>query len=446
MTDYPLPPAIVLGCLLAVSASAQQPRPVRIISQKDEIHQDAKISPDGAFVAFKVSGRLGVVDIAGTTETTIYTGSPGEFVWSRSSASLFVADGDRILAVPRSGATPTPLVQLGGQTLSVWDVDGQNALLYCTRKDPSTNDYFVFELAASGSSAPRDLISSKNQLSHVRVDPSGAYLLYRSTGTAPFDPSEYWRADRDGTNRINLAGGTVGSSVQNGDWLDAGDTALFAGPDASGIPTVQRILRASRTVEPLTSLVTSRFPTVSPNRDWIVFAAIDGPGNGPGVMPPTGGGVVFLAPGTGYVYSGSPTIDTAARHVVWSASRFGSGEKDKLFRVDLDREMRVHPRVELGKTFQLELPAATNEIGVIFLGNLGPAPFGLPGVQYPFYLDASFAILTIARGSASAPVSIALPVPNVPALSGVRIWFQGMRWDPVAQVGDFTRHGVFTIF
>src|SRR5690606_25467052 len=171
----------------------------------------------------------------------------------------------------------------------------------------------------------------------------------------------------------------------------------------------------------------------------------DGPGNGPGIMPVEGGGVIWLYHGVPFSYTGAPTIDAAGKSVVFSAARRTVTENPRLWRVDLDGEMRVYPRAEIGKPLVFELPAFANEVGVIFLG-LNSPPFTLPGVSFDFNLGPAFAILLIAQGNASGKISTAVPLPFDPALQGLRIEFQGMRWDPLQQSGEFTRHGSFTIF
>lgn len=439
--------ALVATILLVPLARAQPQRLPRNIAVDAAVHRDAKVSPDGSFAAYLLPTKLGVVPIVGGTATAPAGNVVAtSLLWSPDSATIYYTAGTGVFSVPRAGGTPVQLAQHAtSSSVLLWSITPSGSLLFGTRFDPAQRRYYLFDVSSSGSRAPRDLINTQDIVANVQVDPSGAFLLFSTQGTQPFDPITLWRTAIDGTNPIDLAGGPIGTFLSNPRWLDNGDNAVFGGLDAGSSLQILHVSRATQSVVPLTSFSPHQRTSVSRNGDWIVFEAVDGVGgNGPAIMPTAGGGLVYLYTGQPYTYTGGTSISDDGSTVVISAARQGMTENARVFRYDLDGEMRVHPRAVLGGPLHFDLPAAGNEVGVIFLGNRGTS-FPLPPVQFDFQLDVSFAILAIAQGGAT-PIRATLPLPLVPGLRGLRVYYQGMRWDPALQQGEFTRYGVFTIF
>jgi hypothetical protein len=436
----------MLAAALLSSVVCTQQRPAVDLSVKAQAHQTVQISPDGQFVAYRTAQKLALVDILGAQERIVATGTNlDSFLWSPTSQKLFFVDGNDVLSVGRFGGTPLRIATFVNQTVWIWDTDSPGTALVGTHYDPATRVYHLFTVDTSGTKTPVDLITSQDTLREAAVDPSDQFIVYRQQGTQPFDPVSFWRIDANGANPIDLAGGSVGIVATSPHWVDNGDTIVFSGLDAGGQPQVMRLSRTTQLLEPLTARSIHQKVGVSADGSWIIFEAVDGVGgNGPAIMPTTGGGLVYLFTGQGYQYSGPPTIDDSSTHAVWGGARFGQPEAPKPWRVDLDDEMRVHPRAEIGRIVRFDLPAAANEFGVIFLGIRSPG-VNLPNVSWDFNMGPGFLILIIGQGGVS-PVSIALPLPNMPVLRGLRVDFQGLRWDPVAQVGEFTRWGALSIF
>jgi hypothetical protein len=442
-------PLIGVTLLLGAGAAAQ-PRPVQIISRSAEIHRAAAISPDGTLVAFAGSGRIGAVDIGGAADRTLVSSATlGTFVWAADSTGVFFVDGTAVKFVGRNGGNPVTLSTPAGSAVWLWDVSPDNRVLYGTRYDPGPMMFHLFTLGTSGTSSAMDRLSSFDSISDVRLDPSRAYLLFRSAPNMPAAMVSYWRVDVDGRNPIDLFGQPVGTFGASGRWLDAGDTIVFDGV----IPGVGlQLLRLNRTrqlLEPMTSFSAHQRANLAGDQSWLVLESVDGiGGNSPGLLPPDGGAVVQLSFGTAYQYTSSPTIDAQGRFVVFSASRMlpmGS-ENAKIFKITLDRELRIHPRAEIGRAVSMELPVASNEWGLIMLsGGMSTTPFTIPGIADEFWLDASFSILQLAPPTGGL-VTFQLPIPAIPQLRGIRLFTQGARVNPTTTTGDFGRLTVFTIF
>lgn len=441
-------PSTRLALLLALApALVGQQRSVTNISGSGSACQEARISPDGQFVAYRVSGKLVTVRTVGSAEITLLSSATiSSFLWSPAGSTVYVVDGNQILAIPRTGGGAVTVGTVPGQSVWLWEVEDTGATLFGTRYDPATMRYHVFSLPASGAQPHQDLFDSQDELTELRVDVTGQFLLYLQRPVVPFAPASLMRANVDGSNQIDMLGAPVGVVAQGPEWVDAGDTAVVVSSTPQASLQLLRIDRLTQTAEPLTWAFVHQRPTLSPDRRWIVMEAVDGVGgNGPALLPVEGGGEILLHTGTQYSYAGYPAADGLGDHVVWSALRPALSEPARVFRVDLDGEMRVYPRAEIGRVLNFELPCPPSEVGAILLGQRS-APFTLNGIQYDYDLGPNFAILALAPGSATQPISYALPLPNAPVLQGLVIDFQGLRWDPVQQSGEWTRSGRFPIF
>lgn len=433
--------------VLAAGAVAQQ-RPITDLSGNSSACQNAKVSPDGQFVAYRTGNRLVTVRSAGSAEITLTSSTGlGSFLWSAAGTTVFAVDGNNVLGFARTGGGGVTLATIPGNSIALWAADPAGAFLIGTRYVAATSRYHVFRLATSGAQPHQDLFDSQDELGDFAIDATGQFLVYLQRPVTPFAAYSLMRAHVDGTNRSDMLGAPLGTVAQGPMWIDAGDRVVVVAVTAMGSLQLLRVDRRTQTADTLTWNFVHQRPTVSPDGRWIVMESIDGVGgNGPALLPVEGGGEVLLHTGERYAYAGSARADGAGQHVVWSASRTRLGEPARVFRADLDGEMRVYPRAVVGTTLTFELPCASSEVGAILLGQRS-APFTLNGIAWQYDLGANFAIIALAAGGGpQAPITVQLPLPNAPVLQGLAIDFQGLRWDPVAQSGEWTRSGRFSIF
>lgn len=437
--------AIVGLAALALPGHAQQ-RALIDLSPGLAEHRDAVVSPNGLWIAYRSGNQLGVMTIGGQNPVNVYQGAvSGGFVWATSSASLLLADSGTIYSTPRTGPSLTTLASFANQSVTIWDLDALGTKLYCTRYNPSNSTYTAFELATSGGSPARELFSTQDEVFGLRIDPSGRYVFHLQRAPAPFSPIAGFRTDLNTTTTAAFGPSSLGTVVRDPDWLDAGDNVAVTAQDPVGRLSVVRIERIAQRMVPLSSGTLHQRTSVSPDRRWILCESVDGlGGNGPALFSNDGGGEILLYTREPFAWYGSLSMDAGSRYVVFSARRVNTTENARIFRLDLDREMRASPYVAIGFPIALELPATANELGVIFLGQR-QAPFTLFAIDHDFDLGANFAILTIALGGTS-PITTTLPIPNDPLFAGLTIDFQGFRYDGVSSAAQFTRSGRFYIF
>ena len=438
---------IAAGLTVTTGATAQQ-RPLLDLSTTSVACQDASISPDGQFVAYRAGGTLTVDRVGGGAAQVVVTSTNlGPFLWSPAGGTLYVLDGSQVVAASRSGAGATNLGVVPGQSVWLWDVDSTNGFLLGTRFDPSTQEYHVFRMATSGGQAPVDLLTSQDELSDVDLDPTDSFLLYLQRGTYPFAPYSLMRSAVDGTGATDMLGSPIGVVAQGPHWIDGGDRAVLVGPTAIGSLQLLRIDRISQTATPLTWAFVHQRPTVSADGAWVVLAAVDGVGGtGPAMVPIEGGGEVLLHTAEAFGYAGSPNLDSRGTAVVFSARRASNpGENARAFQLDLDGELRVHPRAEIGGVVLFDLPCSSSELGAVLLGQRS-LPVTLGGIAFDYDLGPAFAILGIGAGRSSGPLTFPLPIPFAASLQGLVVDFQGLRYSPGAQSGEWTRSGRLPIF
>jgi hypothetical protein len=437
--------SFVLAVALCAASLVAQQRPVIDVSPAAQAHSAAKISPDGLNIAFRAGNNLSVVDSTGRSSRVLVSGSNlGTFIWSPLSLTVFLVDGNQISAASIRGGT-TSLATVPGQSVEIFDVDSTGAMLYGVRYDPAATTYHVFSLT-TGTGALTDLIASMDRLGDVHVDPTDTWILYTQQGTAPFSPVSLLRAQVDGQNISDLLGTPVGMNVEGPDWVDAGDTAVCGVALPASGPQIVRIDGRTQTMTQLTNGGVHRNPIVSADRNWVVCEAVDGVGgNGPTLVPTNGSSGVHLFARQPYTYTGAPTIDASSSTVVFSAQRRDRPtEMAKLWRIDLDGEIRVTPRAEINSVITFSVPTSTGEVAALFLGQRGNG-FTLPGINYEFVLGAAAPLIAFGPGS-NGSWDFTLPLPNLPFLQGLRIDFQGFRVDPGTNVAEFTRFGGLSIY
>ncbi|MGA0061066.1 MAG: hypothetical protein ACO3RU_15925 [Planctomycetota bacterium] len=451
MTLSPTISSFALTAATAVLASAPTPaqqRPLVDLSTTSVACQDASISPDGQFVAYRSGGSLTVDRTGGGAAQVVVTSSNlGPFLWSPAGGTLYVLDGNQVVAASRSGGGATNLGIVPGQSVWLWDVDSTNSFLLGTRFDPATSEYHIFRMATSGGQAPIDLVTSQDELSDVDVDPTDAWLLYLQRAPVPFAPYSLMRSAVDGSGATDMRGAPIGLVAQGPRWIDGGDRAVLVGPTPLGSLQLLRIDRLTQSSTPLTWAFVHQRPTVSADGSWVVLAAVDGVGGtGPALVPVEGGGEVLLYTGEGFSYAGSPRLDGRGTAVVFSARRGSQpGENARALKLELDGELRVHPRAEIGGVVLFDLPCSSTEFGAVLLGQRS-APVTLAGIAFDYDLGPSFAILGLGAGRSSGPLTFPLPIPFAASLQGLVIDFQGLRYSPGAQSGEWTRSGRLPIF
>ena len=446
-----------LALLVAGVLPAQQA--LTPLTSSDDHHQDAAISPDGLQVVFKVGlGKIGRVSTRTGVESILVSSSQNDLfhvLWARNSLDLYYVQGNRVRSVSRSGGNPLILATLQGTSLRIWDVDPTGRTIVGSRRDAGLDH--IFTLDTSGLFLPQDIVESPNVLDDIHVDPSGAVILYRSWPALPFANKEYYRADLDGGNQTLLHMTFFGDSAA---WTDAGQTFAMTTLTPTEPPTLGLArVGPSGILELLTDAdAVARRSTVSADTRWILFEAINPQGGGvnPAVMPGMGGGAVMLARGQNLIFnSGSLTGGLSMDHdnllVAFSANRADiAGDPDQIYAVALDREIRVYPRVEVGKSLWIELPLELDELGFLALSTgveLG-TPLTLVGVSGALELlsgPGEIAIVLSGAGTGTEPLSAQFDVPNDPTLIGQEFYFQGLRL-PVSGPGAFTHWGWFTVF
>ena len=167
-------------------------------------------------------------------------------------------------------------------------------------------------------------------------------------------------------------------------------------------------------------------------------------------MPVDGGGVLMLTPGQGLRMNNGNLIrglsmDRQEKLVAFSAET--AGGEDQIYTVELDREIRVYPKLETGKPFNIELDLQANELGAVGaspgLSQVGP--FTLPRFSGQYDLDIQNNVLATVLLGFGQTTTVTINIPNDPALIGLRFYYQGVRLTG-ANSGAFTRWGYYQVF
>ena len=444
--------AAVAAVLLSSPAAFGQLRGFTKITATAEPHLDPQISPDGSTIAFRGSGKIGSVGFLGGPEGAMAVGNNlGDFVWSPNSSGIYYMDGVDLTFVAKSGGNGLRLTALPGQQHRLWCVDSQDNKVWGTRFEPSTNTYHIFTASTSGA-ASVDIVSSSTVLDQVRLDPSETRIVYREALPVPFAPAEVWSANADGTNPVSLTGGTVARSIDHLDWVDGGQTVAFTlQSQNTGQVQLGRLATAasSTSIDPLIDMLTEGFLThrnmaVSADKEWLVHHCqytASATSTTVAILPSTGGGRILLArDNKAYILHGPPTIDAANARIAFAASfpvsDGGVPAPPQIYTGSLDRELRIEPRAELGQSFSVTMPIATNEVGAVFIAAGEAPPLVLPGFAGGLAVNVPLTLMN--GGSSSGELTAALAVPNITSLVGQVLFFQGLRVISLSQ-GDFTR-------
>lgn len=437
--------ALVAASLFATVADAQ--RGVVQITSAVEVHQEAKISPDGQTIAFRGPSKIGVVTFAGVGEAPLVSSSSlGGFLWAPNSSGLYYLDGSDLKFIARSGGSATLLRSLTGQRVQLWAVDHTDSVLFGTRYDPATQASSIWSIPTTGGVAATDIVTSQDTFDQIQVDPSDSRIVYRQYGSAPFSPIEIFSADLSGKNISSLTGGTVTSSPEYPEWVDAGQSIAFTvqSPNTNR-KQVGRIGPASTQIVLLTDGVEAkRLTAVSRNYAWVLMQAQIPTGYSPAILPTAGGGLIlFGEPGHTYALQGQPSMDANGNRMVFAASL--DGAPAQVFGVTLQRELRITPRAETGNSFGITLPVASGEAGAVLLaGGFTTNPLAIPGIAGNFELDPTILLTVVSGSSATGALMATIPVPNNPWLIGQQLYLQGARITGLG--GDLTSRVYVPIF
>ncbi|MEM7204537.1 MAG: hypothetical protein AAF628_30045 [Planctomycetota bacterium] len=438
-------PVVVLACS-AATLCAQ--RSVMQLTTMAQVHQDAKISPDGGRVAFRGSGgSISVVDWLGGAEVPIAVGiNIGSFLWSPRSSGVYFVENNSLRFASVAGGSPTTLAILPGNQVQLWCVDSADFTVYGTRFEPTNNWYTVFTINTTGAGF-RDIVTDPNNfLDEVRLDPTETRIVYRAQFAGlPFADRDYISANVDGTMGVSLTGGPIPGNPEFADWVDGGTTIALTMLSGAR-PHIARVSTGLAPQFVTDGSQVRRRTVVSPDRRWIAFEAQWERGLGPAVIPSEGGGLVVLSQedDVNYIMQAPPSVSEDGNRIAFSASV--SGGLTQVYGVELDRELRIFPRVERGGVVTVELPVTTSEIGALFVsGGLGATPFPFPGYSGEFAINPFVMFTLFAASSTTGAITVSFPVPNAPALVGGSVYFQGLRFVSLNR-GDFTRVAEALVF
>lgn len=440
----PTSAAFLAVCALAAAPAAQ--RGVTAITSKAEVHRDPRISPDGALVAFRGPGKIGVVGINGGAEGVLVKApNLGDFLWAPTGSGIYFVEADQVKFVSRTGGSPRLVAKIPGQQHRIFAVDAKDGFVYGVRFDPTGRRYALFRQDTAGRQKSVDLVFSSLLMDELALDPSQTRILVRESPRSPFPPREYVSVDLQGKNRKSLTGKPILGQIQSGDWIDAGRSIAFT--MISSTSNTWQIASVGPSSTSITMLTEGndfhRRSVVSANRRWIVFEGT----TTVGILPVRGGGEILLSDdGKTYVLLGPPSIDAAGKTVVFAATILGGSNLGQVYKVSLDRELHITPRAEIGKSFGVEMPIAPKEVGAVFVGiQRAKSPIRLAGVRAAFWIDPSAMADVVVGSGGGGKLSVTLPVPANPWLQGRHLLFQGVRLI-AGSGGDFTRVADVRIF
>lgn len=468
-------PKIAIPLLLAMAASLPSQRGIRTLTPALSAVSDAQLSPDGSRVAFRYTeGNKVGVGVVGTgtnpKPSKLYASTRfANFFWSPSNNGLYFAEGRdssnsaELAFVDANNSSLRSIRKISGNEVRVLAMDAAGIWCYGTRR--SVNDYSIFRVRTDGTTAPQDVVAAKGiYYDNVVVDRSGSKLAYTEQGSGlPHAPIEVRVADVDGQNQVGVSGGALPRSganlfqPRNLCWLDAGQTLVFSAIDQTIFRGGIFRLAVGGNGDPVAltgGAQNFRLSCVSGDGRWIVAAATSKFGHeAPMLIPTTGGGRVMLEHAKPQVIAGAPSIDFLSTKVAFCGYEQVPNGSPQVQLIELDRELRVLPRCEVGANMSFSVPPLMKgERGIIFAGvdlldpdTLSPRPeIQLPGMLGKISLDP-IVLLPLVAGvgdGSNNPLSLQVTVPAVSGLSGTTIYLQTMRVDTTSSStqGDFGRY------
>lgn len=448
---------VCVGSGLAGVLMAQQRTIVPITSTPEE-HLGAVISPSGAFAAFRGPDKIAAVAYGGGPEIVLATGrNLGTFVWAPDSRGIYFLDGADLKSVSVAGGAATTILTLPETNHVLCDVKDDGTRLYgvwfyVRTSGTPAREWHVFSVRTDGSAQPATLIRSVLTIDGVRLSPDETQMAYREYDPTPFQPIDLVVAGADGTNRQSLTNNQGMQISVSAPWWEGDASALlFARTDpAISRQVVERLQISTRTITPLTYPTRARNLSVAPVGGFVLYEGFWQQGQvwTPVMVSPRGGGHVFLDPSRPIVFRGTPLADANRGDQVVFSGNLAGATTSQVLKVELARELRIEPRIEVGRTFQIELAVGTTEIGAVFLaGAISSTPLTLPGLAGAFWLDpTSLVSVLVGIGDGQAPLRTQIAVPNVTFLVRKAMYAQGVRFLDFTPRGDFTRWAELPIF
>ena len=445
------------GSGLAGVAVAQQRSIVPITSTNEE-HVGAVVSPSGTFVAFRGPDKIAAVAYSGGQEIVLTTGrNLGTFLWAPDSRGIYFLDGPDLKFVSVAGGAATTLLRLPETNHVLCDIKNDDTLLYgvwfyVRTSGTPVREWHVFSVRTDGAAQPATLVRSVLTIDSVRLSPDETLMAYREFDPTPFQPIDLVVAAADGTNPQSLTnsqGLQIGVSAPW--WEGDASAVLFARTDpAISRQVVERLQISNQTLTPLTFPTRARNLSVAPVGGFVLYEGFWQQGQvwTPVVVPPRGGGHVFLDPSRPIVFRGAPQADAnVGDRIVFSGDLAGA-TASQVLKVELARELRIEPRIEVGRSFQIELAVGAAETGAVFLaGGISSTPLTLAGLAGAFWLDpTSLVTVLVGIGDGQTPLRTQIAVPNVPFLVRKAMYAQGVRFLDFTPSGDFTRWAELPIF
>ncbi len=449
--------AVLAGSWSAAPAGAQQ-RTIVPITNSAEEHVSAVVSPSGGYVAFKGADKLAVVGYGGGNETVLAAGlNLGTFVWAPDSTGLYFMDGPDLKFARVSGGQATIVQRLPETNHILCDIKDDGVLLYgvwffVRTSGTPVREWQVFSMRTDGSAPPTVLLRSVLTIDGVRLSPDETAMVYREYDPTPFQPIDLVIATATGGNRQSLTNNQgLQLSVGYPWWDGDGSAILFPRTDlAISRQVVERLTIGTQTITSLTFPTRARNISVAPSGDWILYEGYWQAGQvwTPVLMPVRGGGHVFLDTSRPVLFRGTPHLDRAVGNRVVFSGDLAGANTSQVLKVELAREMRIEPRIEIGQTFQIALPVEASEIGAVFLAaGIAATPVSMPGLAGSFGLDlGNLVTVLVGVGDGQSPLRTQIAVPNVNFLVRKALYAQAVRFMDLTPRGDFTRWVELPIF
>lgn len=441
-----------LSLFLASFAGAQAS--LTAITSTQRAHIDARISPTGSHVAFRV-GRsdLGVVTFAGAGETLIFTsatGNLGSYVWDVNGASLYVADGGTLRSVPRGGGTTVTIGTVTGTNVVLWCTDG--TYVYGSRQNGQ--QAAVFRQRVNGQGSPVDLVTVVGTVDELALSPNRGYLLIANGSGVPFTPPTMVRYQI--ANQTTTTLGNPVYPLTSIAWLDEGANFVAASRTVNVASTQVVAFDAGTNPTPFTETLQFHRRTVYAGGNWILCETLSPTGNGITIalLPFSGGGVVHVDTGRALLVNGGQqygglTTDAAGTKIAVCGGTGAGDPYPQIYVASIDREIQVSPRLQIGQLFTIGMPLSGTDVGAVAVafGLTQSTPVQVPPLGGEFNLDITpGSMTTVLSGLATGGLlQGGWTIPSNQSLVGLQLWFQGLRFNPQFQ-GAFTRFGQYQVF
>ena len=429
--------AIVATLLSTVALVSALPSQERVLTKVQRPYLDARLSPDGKWVAYQANGILYTLASSGAgSELRAYKPTNPKagavtYFWESNSASLVVYADARLIRVSRDGTTVRLIADLKNRNVrDFYTTDG--VWVFGVR---NVQNKTIITRIRINDGKSEDIVSTVPGVSDLDIDSGRKRLLI--TATVFLFQYQFFACDLDGKNLLALNSKALTSVTNRGRWLEGTKTLVFENNGQVGSRGAGQQLwvmqSASGNARPMTwseriaPLRWRGHPAVSGDGKWVAAIEFE-PGKSTqraALVPAEGGGIMVLSP-TLTKGDGRVQISNDGSSLVYVGTTDPKQEA-VVRRYDVDRPARLTPTMRPGTTGQVELPLGSKELGVLFLG-FGEAskPLKLPGLTGEFGLDLSKGMLMLYAGAASN-LKGPFVIPNDNKLLGLTIFVQPMR-------------------